>query len=137
MSRFKNTFVRFNHFTPITLLLLAGVVCFAAPRTAAAQDCATAMQAGINGAEADPARQTISLNFDIPVTPRDAGVVGDDKSWIISDITSPNAALDIVTVELEVPDRFSNFLSATLYYNLPLDLTHTYILSIPNLTVNR
>jgi len=137
MFRFKKTFIRSNHFAPITLLLLlAGAVCFAAPRTAAAQDCATAQQAGINEAIADAGSRKISLKFDIPVTPRDASVVGKESSWFISDITSPNAALDIDQVELEAPDRFSNFLSATLHYNLPLDPSHTYILSVPSLTFN-
>jgi hypothetical protein len=137
MFRFKNILVRFNHFGPITLLLLlAAAVCFVAPRTAAAQDCATAMQAGINGAEADPARQTISLNFDIPATPRDAPVVSQGSSWILSNITSAVPAVPIDTVTLQVPDQFSNFLTAELHYTAPLNASDTYILSVPNLTFN-
>lgn len=137
MLRFKKTFVSFNYVAPITLLmLLASAVTAKTPAASAAQDCATSQQAGINEAIADPSNRTISLKFDIPLTPRDASAINQGSSWLISDITVANPALKIDAVKLEAPDRFSNFLSATLHYTADLDRSHTYILSVPSLTSN-
>lgn len=138
MLRFRKTFFNFNYVAPITLLLLAGAVTVTAqtPVASPTPNCATAQQAGINEAIADTSDRTISLRFDIPVTRRDAPAIDEGKEWIISDITTPNADLRIDTVHLEVPDSFSNFLSATLHYTANLDRSHTYILSVPTLTFN-
>jgi hypothetical protein len=102
-------------------------------------NCETAQQAGINEAEADPTTQTISLRFDIPLTPRDIPDVGLPGSWILSNITSPaDPALSIDTVNVQSPDSLfpENLLTAELHYTVPLNARDTYILSIPKLTFN-
>ena len=104
-----------------------------------AQDCSIAQQAGINKAIADPASKTISLNFDLPVTPKDKVKIDQGSSWILSDLTSqidPN--LTIGTVEIESADTLypDNFLTATLHYSKDLNATDTYVVSVPNLTFN-
>lgn len=123
-------------------LLLAGAAAAAAAQSAAparAQDCETAQQAGINEALADPVTQTISLNFDIPLTPRDTPVVGQPGAWILSNITSPSdPAARIDAVEVQSPDSRhpDNFLTAEVHYAAPLRAGDTYILSVPGLTFN-
>lgn len=141
MLRRIESFALFARIWAAALLLLsAGAVATAQTAAAApAQNCETAQQAGINGAIADPTTQTISLNFDIPLTPRDTPVVGQASSWILSNITSPaNPALRIDTVDVQSPDSLfpNNFLTAEVHYTAPLNSGDTYILSVPNLTFN-
>jgi hypothetical protein len=135
MFKLIKTFGSFTYIGATALLLLCASPL--AAQTTAAENCETALQAGINAAIADPASQTISLNFDIPLTLRDTPVVGQASSWILSNITSQaDPALRIDTVAVQAPDRFSNFLSAELHYTAALNPSDTYILSVPPLTFN-
>ena len=119
------------------IITIAGSICLV-PDVTNAQDCSIAQQAGIYSAVADPTGQTISLNFDTAVTPRDSAVrLG--GSWILSNLTSPaNPALTIDTVTLESSDSLypNNFLTATVHYTAALHPTDTYVLSVPKLTFN-
>lgn len=132
MHRLMETFGLFTCLTAVLLLFSAAPVGAQNP----AQNCATAQQAGINEAIADPASQTISLKFDIPLTTRDTPHVGQASSWVLSNITAPGDPAVIASVNVQAPDRFSNFLSAELTYSGTLNPTHTYILSIPSLSFN-
>ncbi|HEX5701714.1 MAG TPA: hypothetical protein VFX97_00685 [Pyrinomonadaceae bacterium] len=115
-------------------LVVAGLL---RPAEIQAQDCAIAQQAGINQAVADPATQTISLAFDLPLTPKDKEKIQQGNSWILNNLTSQaNPALRIDTVTVESADSLypDNFLSATLHYTVALVATDTYVLSVPQLT---
>lgn len=140
MLRLIRTFGSYARLGAAALLLNAAPIAAAqSAAPAAPQNCETAQQAGINEAMADPTTQTISLNFDLPLTPRDTPAAGQASSWILSNITSPaDPALRIDSVEVQSADSLhpDNFLTAELHYTLPLRAGDTYILSIPNLTFN-
>lgn len=146
MRRLVETFGSITRLAMSAALVMsaaAAVVAQSGAKTAAAPppaaNCETAQQAGITKAVADPDTQTISLRFDIPLTPRDTPDVGQGASWILSNITSPaDPALRIDTVDVQSPDSLfpENLLTAELHYTAPLNARDTYILSIPKLTFN-
>jgi hypothetical protein len=139
MFRLTKTFAPLVRLGVAALLLSAAPPAPAnAPAAAPAQACENAQQAGITGAIADPANQTISLRFDLPLTPRDTPHAGQANSWVLSNITTQNDPARIDRVTVEAPDSLypTNFLSAELHYTTALTQGDTYILSIPGLTFN-
>lgn len=139
MLTLTKTFSLLTRFGAAALLLSAAQLAAAkTPAPTQNPNCATAQQAGINEAEADPGTQTISLKFDSPLTPRDTPVAGQASSWILTNITSQNDPARIDSVEVQSADSLfpNNFLSAEVHYTNPLNASDTYILSVPQLTSN-
>jgi hypothetical protein len=138
MLRLIKTFGLLARLATAALLLSAAPVAAAKTTPAPAQNCETAQQAGITEAIADPATQTISLRFDVPLMARDTPHVGQASSWILSNITSQADPTRIDTATAQSADSLhpDNFLAAELHYTHPLKASDTYILSIPGLTFN-
>lgn len=139
MLRLIETFGFLARATAVLLLLCAIPMTAAADTdTPPATDCKNALQAGIHEAIADPDSKTISLKFDLPLTPRDKLVVGQGSSWILTNITSQSDPARIKSARVESPDSLypDNFLTAELDYTETLNENDTYILSVPQLTFN-